>query len=84
MKKIKFGNKFIGGKKCFIVAEVSANHCQSLDKAFKLIEIAKKSGADAVKFQTYKPSSLALKVRESIQSSVKNIHGKNSKTDIRF
>tara|TARA_B100000579_G_scaffold425010_1_gene430183 strand:- start:289 stop:1341 length:1053 start_codon:yes stop_codon:yes gene_type:complete len=73
MKKIKFGKKFIGGKKCFVVAEVSANHCQSLDKAFKLIEIAKKSGADAVKFQTYKPSSLALKVRENqFKSSVKN------------
>lgn len=45
----------------FVVAEVSANHAHSLDKAYKLIHIAKKYGADAVKFQTYTPETMTIK-----------------------
>jgi len=40
--------------KPFIVAEVGINHNGELTKAFKMIEVAKQSGADAVKFQTFK------------------------------
>lgn len=62
MKKIKLGKKIITKKSpAYIVAEISANHCQSLKKAIKLIEIAKKIGADAVKIQTFKPESLAIR-----------------------
>ncbi len=46
--------------KPFIVAEISANHQQSLEKALKLIDIASNAGADAVKFQTFRPDSLTL------------------------
>ena len=59
MKKIKLDKKII--KNTYIVAEISANHCQSLKKAIKLIETAKNCGADAVKIQTFKPESLAIK-----------------------
>lgn len=38
-------------KKCFIIAEIGINHNGSLDIAKKLIDIAKESGCDAVKFQ---------------------------------
>ena len=53
MYKIKINeNKTIGEKEePFIIAEIGNNHNGSLDTAKKLIESAKESGADAVKFQ---------------------------------
>ena len=47
-------------KKPFFIAEISANHNGSLFHAKKLIKIAKKYGADAVKLQTYNPSSMTI------------------------
>ena len=38
----------------YIIAEMSANHNGSIDNAFKIIEMASDSGADAVKLQTYR------------------------------
>jgi N,N'-diacetyllegionaminate synthase len=40
--------------KPFIVAEAGINHNGELEKAFEMIEVAKESGVDAVKFQTFK------------------------------
>ena len=45
----------------FFVAEISANHNGSILHAKKLIKIAKKYGADAVKLQTYTPDTLTIK-----------------------
>lgn len=45
---------------CFIVAEVSANHNQSLKTALSMIRSAKECGADAVKFQLYAPDTLTI------------------------
>lgn len=42
----------------FIIAEAGANHDRKLNQAFDLVRIAKKSGADAVKFQTYSSETL--------------------------
>lgn len=39
------------GEPCFVVAEIGNNHNGSINNAFKLIDEAKKAGADAVKFQ---------------------------------
>jgi pseudaminic acid synthase len=47
------------------VAEISANHNGSLLHAKKLIKIAKKYGADAVKLQTYTPKTLTIKSNKS-------------------
>jgi pseudaminic acid synthase len=47
-------------KKPFLIAEVSANHCGSINIAKKLIDDAKKYGADAVKFQTFSPDTMTL------------------------
>lgn len=44
----------------YIIAEMSANHNGSIEKAFKIIEAAKHSGADAVKLQTYRPDTITL------------------------
>lgn len=48
--------------KVFIIAELSANHNNDYDLAVKTIEAMAEAGADAVKFQTYKPDSLTLNV----------------------
>ena len=42
----------------FVIAEAGANHDRKLDQAFELVKIAKTSGADAVKFQTYSSETL--------------------------
>jgi pseudaminic acid synthase len=44
----------------FIIAELSANHNNDLNLAIKTIEAIAKTGANAVKVQTYKPESLTL------------------------
>lgn len=46
--------------KCLIVAEISANHGRSFERAVRLIRAAKACGADAVKFQTYTPDTITL------------------------
>lgn len=53
---------FNKNKKCFIIAEVSANHGQNFNRAVAMIKTAKKFGADAVKFQTYTPDTLTIDV----------------------
>ena len=47
--------------KTYIIAEIGINHEGSFKKATKLIKEASISGADAVKFQIFKPETLASK-----------------------
>ena len=42
----------------FIIAEAGVNHNGDFDTAIELIKVAKDSGADAVKFQTFKAKDL--------------------------
>jgi len=44
----------------YIIAEMSANHNGDINTAFRIIEEAKKAGADAVKMQTYRPDTITL------------------------
>lgn len=56
-----FGKLKLYKDKPTIIAEVGVNHECDLKKAYKLILEAKNCGVDAVKFQTYKASDLAIK-----------------------
>lgn len=47
----------------YIIAEMSANHNGSIENAFKIIEQAKRCGADAVKLQTYTADTITLNSR---------------------
>ena len=52
MNKFTTGDKETGlGSRPFIIAEMSANHNQDLERAKRIISAAKESGADAVKVQ---------------------------------
>ncbi len=59
MNNLNF-KKFINDRP-FFIAEISANHNGSFDHAKKLIYVAKKYGADAVKLQTYTPDTMTIK-----------------------
>src|SRR4030043_900496 len=55
--------KFKISSRCHIIAEISANHCQELQKAVEMVKRAKECGADIVKFQTYTPDTLTLNIK---------------------
>lgn len=59
MKRIKIGRRTVGdGQPCFIIAEAGSNHDGKLSVALKLIDVAARAGADAVKFQTFRAKTL--------------------------
>lgn len=61
---MKINNRNIGqNEKPYIIAEISANHNGNIDTARKIIEQAKKCGADAVKLQTYTADTITLNSR---------------------
>lgn len=61
MKQIQIAGRPIGpDSPPYVIAEVSANHNGKLETAMRIIEEAKKAGADAAKLQTYKPDTITL------------------------
>jgi N-acetylneuraminate synthase len=61
MKQIQIAGRPIGpDHPPYVIAEVSANHNGKLETAMRIIEEAKKAGADAAKLQTYKPDTITL------------------------
>lgn len=65
MPEIKIGSYKIGPlHPPFIVAEIGANHNQSLEYALRLVDAAKAAGAQAIKLQTYTADTMTLNIRE--------------------
>lgn len=80
------GNKEVGlGKSVFIIAEIGVNHIlkkedmkklnleSSLEVAFKMIDEAKKSGVDAVKFQSFSADKLQFKGTKKPKYQLENV-----------
>jgi pseudaminic acid synthase len=61
MKSIKVNDSFIGaGHRPFIIAEMSGNHNQSLERALAIVDAAAAAGAHALKLQTYTANTMTL------------------------
>ena len=61
MKEIKIENKLVGeNHPIFFIAEAGVNHNGSLEYGKKLIDVAKDSGADAIKFQSFIAEEIIL------------------------
>lgn len=64
-KEIKVADKFVGRDHApFVIAEMSGNHNQSLERALEIVEAAAKTGAHALKIQTYTPDTMTLDLDE--------------------
>jgi pseudaminic acid synthase len=62
---IRIGNHVISaGQAPFIIAEMSGNHNHSLERALEIVEAAAKTGAHALKIQTYTPDTMTLDLDE--------------------
>jgi N,N'-diacetyllegionaminate synthase len=59
--------------KIIIIAEAGGNHNGSIQKAYKLVDIAKLAGADYVKFQTFKAETLVSKNAPKAKYQKKNV-----------
>ena len=75
MNEIKIGDRKIGEKyPIFVIAEAGINHNGSFSIAKKLVNMAKKAGADCIKFQTH--------IVEEEMTKTKILPGKISKTPL--
>tara|TARA_A100001015_G_scaffold295361_1_gene374237 strand:- start:1082 stop:2152 length:1071 start_codon:yes stop_codon:yes gene_type:complete len=64
MSKIQIKDRFIGNDfKPFIIAEMSGNHNQSLDRALKIVKVAAATGVSALKIQTYTADTMTLDIK---------------------
>lgn len=63
-QQFKIDGRYVGeGCPTYVIAEMSANHANDLNKAIELIKKAKECGADAIKIQTYTADTLTINCR---------------------
>jgi pseudaminic acid synthase len=65
MASIQIADKTIGrGSRPFVIAEMSGNHNQSLERALEIVEAAARTGAHALKIQTYTADTMTIDLDE--------------------
>lgn len=65
MREITLGSRTVGlGHPPLIIAEMSGNHNQSLDRALKIVDAAAAAGAHALKLQTYTADTMTIDMAE--------------------
>lgn len=64
-------------KNCFVIAEAGVNHNGCIKRALKMVEVAAKAGADAIKFQTFKADNLVTETAETATYQQNNTGYKN-------
>ena len=63
--EIQIAGRVIGsGYSPFVIAEMSGNHNQSLERALEIVEAAAKTGAHGLKIQTYTPDTMTIDLDE--------------------
>ena len=59
MPKFKIGNRWVGDEQpTYFIADISANHDGQLERALRLIRLAKEAGADGAKFQHFRAEKI--------------------------
>jgi len=69
-------------ERCFIIAEAGINHNGNINLAYKLVDKAKESGANAVKFQTYKTEIIVSRKAEMASYQKENMRYQESQFDM--
>ena len=69
-------------KKTVIIAEAGVNHNGNINLAKKLIDVAKKSGADFVKFQTSIPEMHVSRFAQKAKYQIRNTKSKGTQLDM--
>jgi pseudaminic acid synthase len=65
MENFKIEHHTIGlGQPIFVIAEMSGNHNQSLERALEIVEAAAQAGVNALKIQTYTADTMTLDIKE--------------------
>jgi len=72
---IQFGEMMLADDKPFLIAEAGVNYENDINMALRYVEEAAASGADAIKFQSYKAETLASKYSPSYWDTAKEPTG---------